>query len=145
MKEQNLSVSTISTQIRHLRAVFNLAITEHSIKNDCYPFHFYKVSKLNKQTAKRALNKQDVLKIIQYKDTSTMECLAIDVFVFSYLNAGMNFIDIAKLKHSNIMENHLTYNREKTKKLISFMLFISAHRKRNFGQWGTQNRNKRKP
>ena len=27
----------------------------------------------------------------------------------------------------------------------SFMLFISAHRKRNFGQWGTQNRNKRKP
>lgn len=126
MKEQNLSVSTISTRIRHLRAVFNLAITEHSIKNDCYPFHSYKVSKLNKQTAKRALSKQDILKVMQYKATSPMECLAIDVFVFSYLNAGINFIDISKLKHSNIIENHLTYNREKTKKLISIPLQAEA-------------------
>ena len=31
MKEQNLSVSTISTRVRHLRAVFNLVIAEHSI------------------------------------------------------------------------------------------------------------------
>ena len=31
MKEQNLSVSTISTRVWHLRAVFNLAIAEHSI------------------------------------------------------------------------------------------------------------------
>ena len=126
MKEQNLSVSTISTRIRHLRAVFNLAITEHSIKSDCYPFHSYKVSKLNKQTAKRALNKQDILKVMQYKGTSPMECLAIDIFIFSYLNAGINFIDIAKLKYSNIIENHLTYNREKTKKLISIPLQAEA-------------------
>lgn len=126
MKEQNLSISTISTRIRHLRAVFNLAITEHSIKNDCYPFHSYKVSKLNKQTAKRALSKQDILKVMQYKAASPMECLAIDVFVFSYLNAGINFIDISKLKHSNIIENQLTYNREKTKKLISIPLQAEA-------------------
>ena len=126
MREQNLSVSTISTRIRHLRAVFNLAITEHSIKSDCYPFHSYKVSKLNKQTAKRALNKQDILKVMQYKGTSLMECLAIDIFIFSYLNAGINFIDIAKLKYSNIIENHLTYNREKTKKLISIPLQAEA-------------------
>ena len=42
-----------------------------------------------------------------------MERLAIDVFTFSYLNAGINFIDIAKLKHSNIRDNQLFYNREK--------------------------------
>lgn len=35
-KSQNLSVSTISTRIRHLRAVFNLALLEHAIKSDCY-------------------------------------------------------------------------------------------------------------
>jgi site-specific recombinase XerD len=122
MKEQNLSTSTISTRIRHLRAVFNFAIAEHSIKNDCYPFHTYKVAKLNKQTAKRAINKADILKIMNYKSFSPMECLAIDVFIFSYLNAGINFIDIAKLKHSNIIENQLIYNREKTKKLISIPL-----------------------
>ena len=126
MKEQNLSVSTISTRVRHLRAVFNLAIAEHSIKNDCYPFHSYKVSKLNRQTVKRALTKQDILKVMQYKGTSSMECLAIDIFIFSYLNAGINFIDIAKLKHSNIAENHLIYNREKTKKLINVPLQVKA-------------------
>ena len=119
MKGQNLSVSTISTRIRHLRAVFNLAIAEHSIKNDCYPFRTYKVSRLNRQTSKRAITKKDVMKIMRYQGKSDMECLAIDVFVFSYLNAGINFIDIAKLKHSNIVESHLIYNREKTKKLIN--------------------------
>lgn len=122
MKEQNLSTSTISTRIRHLRAVFNLAIMEHSIKKDCYPFHSYKISKLNRQTTKRALSKQDIMKVMQYQGKSTMERLAIDIFIFSYLNAGINFIDIAKLKHSNIIENRLTYNREKTKKLISIPL-----------------------
>ena len=122
MKEQNLSGSTISTRIRHLRAVFNLAIAEHSIKHDCYPFRTYKVSKLNKQTPKRAIAKKDVMRIMGYQGKSKMECLAIDVFVFSYLNAGINFIDIAKLKHSNIVESHLIYNREKTKKLINVPL-----------------------
>lgn len=55
-----------------------------------------------------------------------MQCLAIDIFMFSYLNAGINFIDIAKLKHSNIIENHLIYYREKTKKLIRIPLQAEA-------------------
>lgn len=126
MKEQNLSVSTISTRIRHLRAIFNLAIVEHSIKNDCYPFRAYKVSRLNRQTAKRAISKKDIQKVIHYQGHTAMERLAIDVFTFSYLNAGINFIDIAKLKHSNIRDNQLFYNREKTKKLICVPLQAKA-------------------
>lgn len=117
-KGQNLSVSTISTRIRHLRAVFNLALLEHAIKSDCYPFHIYKVSKLNKATAKRALTKDDIRRIMEYEGKSQMERLAIDIFTFSYLCAGINFIDMAKLKHTNIQEKQLVYNREKTKKLI---------------------------
>ena len=126
MKEQNLSVSTISTRIRHLRAIFNLAIVEHSIKNDCYPFRAYKVSRLNRQTAKRAISKKDIQKVIRYQGHTAMERFAIDVFTFSYLNAGINFIDIAKLKHSNIRDNQLFYNREKTKKLICVPLQAKA-------------------
>jgi site-specific recombinase xerD len=117
-KAQNLSLSTISTRIRHLRAVFNLALLEHAIKSDCYPFHIYKVSKLNRATAKRALTKEDIRRIIEYEGKSPMESLAIDLFTFSYICAGINFIDMAKLKHSNIQDNQLSYNREKTKKLI---------------------------
>lgn len=117
-KEQNLSASTISTRLRHLRAVFNLAIMEQAIKNDYYPFHAYKVSKLNRETAKRALSKEDVYKVINYEGSSPLEILAIDLFTFSYLCAGINFIDMAKLKCSNIRENQIVYNREKTKRLI---------------------------
>ena len=117
-KSQNLSVSTISTRIRHLRAVFNLALLEHAIKSDCYPFHTYKVSKLNRATAKRALSKTDIQNIMEYQGKSPMEQLAIDLFTFSYLCAGINFVDMAKLKQPNIQENQLVYNREKTKKLI---------------------------
>lgn len=117
-KEHNLSVSTISTRLRHLRAVFNLALLEQAIKSDCYPFHAYKVSKLSKETAKRALSKEDVYKVINYEGSSPLEILAIDLFTFSYLCAGINFIDMAKLKCSNIRENQIVYNREKTKRLI---------------------------
>lgn len=117
-KEQNLSVSTISTRLRHLRAVFNLAIMEQAIKSNCYPFHAYKVAKLNKETAKRALSKEDVYRVVNYEGTSPLEILAIDLFTFSYLCAGINFIDMAKLKQSNIRERQIVYNREKTKKLI---------------------------
>ena len=55
---------------------------------------------------------------MEYEGKSQMERLAIDVFTFSYLCAGINFIDIAKLKYSNIQDNQIVYNREKTKKLI---------------------------
>ncbi len=117
-KAQILSVSTISTRLRHLRAVFNFALLEHAIKSDCYPFHNYKVSKLNKATAKRALSKDNICRIMEYEGKSQMERLAVDIFTFSYLCAGINFIDMAKLKYSNIQENQLVYHREKTKKLI---------------------------
>jgi len=125
-KSKNLSVSTISTRIRHLRAVFNLALLEHAIKSDCYPFHTYKVSKLNRATAKRALSKTDIQNIMEYQGKSPMEQLAIDLFTFSYLCAGINFIDMAKLKHTNIRGNQLIYNREKTKKLITIPMQTKA-------------------
>ncbi len=125
-KEQKLSVSTISTRLRHLRAVFNLALLEQAIKNDCYPFHAYKVSKLNRETAKRALTKDEVRRVMEYEGKSQMECLAIDIFTFSYLCAGINFIDMAKLKHTNIRGNQLIYNREKTKKLITIPMQTKA-------------------
>lgn len=73
-KEQNLSISTISTRLRHLRAVFNLAMLEQAIKSECYPFHAYKVSNLSIKTAKRALTKDDIRKVVEYQGNSPMEC-----------------------------------------------------------------------
>jgi integrase len=88
------------------------------ITTDAYPFRAYKVSKVSQQTAKRALSKNDIMNIINYRGKSELETLAIDVFTFSYFTAGINFIDIALLKAENIMDSRVIYYRHKTKKRI---------------------------
>ena len=51
-----------------------------------------------------------------------MECFAIDLFTFSYLTAGINFGDIARLTKDNVLENRLVYVRKKTQKQIKIPL-----------------------
>ena len=64
-----LADNTIGIRFRTLRAVYNLALTEGLVKPDCYPFKKYKVSKLHKETAKRAITKEQMKQVIEY-DTS---------------------------------------------------------------------------
>lgn len=118
MLKQGLAVNTIGTRIRHLRAVFNMAIAHHVIDKECYPFHSYKVSKMSQSTPKRAITKADIQKILAYKPKTGLERLALALFSFSYFTAGINFIDMAQLKHENIVDGKLCYTRAKTKKQI---------------------------
>ena len=118
MKSQNFAINTIGTRLRHLRTIFNHAIDMKLITTDVYPFRAYKVSKMSQQTAKRALSKEDITNIINYKGKSELEILAIDLFTFSYFTAGINFIDMALLKSENIMDKRIVYYRHKTKKQI---------------------------
>ena len=107
MKSNHYAINTIGTRLRHLRAVFNRAI--ESKQTTAYPFSSYKLSKVNQQTAKRAISKHDIQKIVNYKGKSDMECLVIDLFTFSYFTAGINFIDMAMLERSNIVDGQLVY------------------------------------
>lgn len=116
MKSNRYAINTIGTRLRHLRAVFNKVI--ETKQTTAYPFSSYKLSKVNQQTAKRAISKQDIQRVINYKSKSEMECLAIDLFTFSYFTAGINFIDMAMLERNNIVDGQLIYYRKKTKKQI---------------------------
>ena len=118
MKSQNFAINTIGTRLRHLRTIFNKAIDMKLITTEAYPFRAYKVSKVSQQTAKRALSKNDIMNIINYRGKSELEILAVDVFTFSYFTAGINFIDMALLKSENIMDGRVIYYRHKTKKRI---------------------------
>lgn len=118
MLKQGLAINTIGTRIRHLRAVFNMAIEHHVIDKECYPFHAYKVSKLSQSPPKRAMSKADIQRVIEYQGKTDMERLAIALFTFSYFTAGINFIDMAMLKYENIVDGKLCYIRAKTKKQI---------------------------
>ena len=115
-----LADNTIGIRFRTLRAVYNLALAEGLVKADCYPFKKYKVSKLHKETAKRAITKEQVKQVIDYDVSGARfyKKLAVDMFAFSYLMGGINFTDMAFLTNKNVEGGRLVYVRQKTKKLI---------------------------
>ncbi len=118
LRNKGLGDNSIGVRFRTFRVLYNRAITENIVKADYYPFRIYKVSKLKKETVKRSITKTDVEQIINYKVDREYTQLAIDLFYFSYLSGGINFVDMAYLTRDNIIDTRLVYTRKKTKKLI---------------------------
>jgi len=52
--------------------------------------------------------------------------LAVDLFSFSYLMGGINFVDMANLTRSNIIDGRLVYRRQKTGKLLNLPIHTKA-------------------
>lgn len=88
------------------------------MKVECYLFKQFKVSKLRENTIKRSLTKADIERVIVYKTTDEYVRFSINLFYFSYLSGGINFVDMAYLIRNNIIDNRLIYTRKKTKKQI---------------------------
>ena len=128
MKANGNSTNTLGVRFRALRAIYNLAIQQHVVKKEYYPFDEFKVSKLRESTSKRAISKEAIQKIMNFDVKKITEYhtplieLSRDVFIFSYLGCGINFIDIAYLKRKNIRGNRVIYSRHKTGKNINFPL-----------------------
>ena len=116
------SENTIGFKFRTLRTMYNIAIKEGYVKAEFYPFKEYKVSKLHEDTPKRAIVKDNVKKIVSTSANNAYKELAIDLFTFSYFMGGINFTDMARIKHDNIIDGRLAYKRKKTKKLIQLPL-----------------------
>lgn len=122
LRSNNIKENTIGIRFRTLRAIYNLAIEENIVKAEYYPFKKYKVSKLHEETAKRAINKDEINSILNYKSGNPYTRFPIDLFTFTYLTGGINFVDIAYLTKDNIIDDRLVYYRRKTSKLIKLPL-----------------------
>ena len=98
--------TTISYQLRTLRATFNRPIYAMVVSSDKCPFTEYKLSHLNTKTMKRALSKRDVLRIVRTdcSNSKPIRQLAQDLFVYSYLCGGISFVVIANLTPRNIVD-----------------------------------------
>ena len=120
--------NTISIKMRTFKALFNNALKCKIVKEEYYPFGEYKVSKLKEETLKRAISKVEILQIVDFNVTSisnrpqSLLQFSKDLFLFSYLGCGINLVDMAYLKISDISSNSVTYKRHKTGKLITFIL-----------------------
>ncbi|WP_223860940.1 site-specific integrase [Spirosoma validum] len=145
--------NTLSNRFRTLRAVLNRAIANGYAKADNYPFarnvaekHKFSVGKFDTSTQKRAISRDHIRKIEAYqpvgaatgpyaqlKNDAEIERLqrAKDIFLFSFYVAGINFVDLAKLRWRDIqiddIENQrINYVRQKTGGKFSLKLLEPA-------------------
>ena len=150
MRAEGLTEITLSVKFRTLRAVLNKAIANGYANATSYPFarntaetHKFQIGKFNTKTQKRAINKTDIRKIEGYepepyigsyatlRDTTQRLLLAKNLFLFSYYCGGINFVDMASLRWSNIGldlqdKPRLTYIRQKTNGRFSLRLIPQA-------------------
>ena len=120
--------TSISVRMRAIRTIFNDSIKAKIVGLDKYPFKEYEISKLNINTKKRAIAFEEI-QLIKNLDTHAHPQLKLsrDLFIFSYYTAGMNYIDMLTLKHSDISrDNRLRYTRSKTKGIFNFKLNTHA-------------------
>lgn len=124
LRGQNNQDGGISVKMRTLRALYNKAISRKIIGQAEYPFREYKISKLKAKSSKRAITIEE-FKSLKELDLRELPHLvdSYNYFMFSFYTRGMNYVDIMKLKWSDISGDNIVYYRSKTKgKFIIKML-----------------------
>jgi len=117
MLEQNKSITTVGFYLRALRTIFNNAISAEHISPSLYPFGKTKYVIPTSKNNKRALPIEEIKQIFEYPAVPySDEDFGKDMWIFIYLTSGINFVDLCRLKWSQINGNILTYNRTKTKR-----------------------------
>tara|TARA_B110000046_G_scaffold177699_1_gene204828 strand:- start:1776 stop:3008 length:1233 start_codon:yes stop_codon:yes gene_type:complete len=114
MINKGSSTTTVGVYLRALRAIFNTAITEDEIKSSVYPFGKGKYQIPASKGVKKALNNEQLKAMFKAKPKTPEQQKAKDFWFFSFMCNGMNFKDIAQLKHSDIKESELQFVRAKT-------------------------------
>lgn len=123
LREANLKETSISIHFRTLRAMYNEALRREIVDKEEYPFDKYKVSKFNTETNPRAIPK-DAIKALERLNVPRESFLydARNYFLFSYYGCGINFVDLAQLRWSDIDGEVINYVRQKTGKRINFFI-----------------------
>lgn len=119
LKKDLLTLNTISFYMRKIRSYYYKGIRDGLYLPILDPFK--SVYTGIPKTHKRTIDINSI-KLIKNVELSSSLVLSRDLFLFSFYTRGMSFIDIAKLKYSNINSNILTYYRSKTGQLIRVKL-----------------------
>ncbi|PQA60142.1 tyrosine-type recombinase/integrase [Siphonobacter curvatus] len=117
-KPQPASISTVGIYVRQLRTMFNEAVQAKLISIDLYPFGKKGYTVPAAVNVKKALSKEDVLKIVNYRceDNEDFQQRSRDLWVLSYLSNGMNLADICTLRCRDVDVDRATiqFIRRKT-------------------------------
>ena len=123
--KKGLKINSISNYIRTIRAIYNKAIKLKVVERSFYPF--YDISIKSEKTAKRAISKDDILKLkhIPLKKHSTAG-RSLNYFLLSFYLRGISFTDLAYLTTNNIIDGRIEYKRRKTHKNYSIKVLPEA-------------------
>lgn len=123
LQSKGNSPGGIGVRLRNLKALYNYAIDNNYVKREHYPFRNpinrsgFDISKYQSDPARKALTKEEIDKIRNLKIEHSSELYdSWNYFLFSYYMRGMSFDDIANLRKSDILGDHISYLRTKTGK-----------------------------
>ena len=130
LRQRGNKDNSIATRFAIFKAIYNKAVKEGKVTVKQNPFTLFQVGSLWAKTRKRAIDKDDIQRLIDLEiadgHTTEYRRLARDLFLFSYFTAGMNFGDIARLRYKDIVKGRVNYSRHKAQKLLSFQLVPNA-------------------
>lgn len=123
--KKGLKINSISNYIRTIRAIYNKAIKMKLVDRTLYPFYDFSIK--SEKTAKRAILKDDILKLKQTPiEKHSTACRSLNYFLLSFYLRGISFTDLAYLNRNNIIDGRIEYKRRKTHKNYGVKLFPEA-------------------
>ncbi|TBV26550.1 hypothetical protein DMZ43_05645 [Meridianimaribacter sp. CL38] len=125
LKLKGLKQNSISNYFRTIRAIYNKAIKHQLVDRSNYPF--YDITIKSEQTAKRAISREEIKRLLSIKlDENSTASKSLNFFMLSFYLRGISFTDMAYLKKSNLIDGRIFYKRRKTHKNYSIKLFKPA-------------------
>ena len=103
--------------IRTFKTILNMAKKEELVPSEFDPFKDISFARFKRiKTRHRAISKAEIDKLIKLDlEEGSLPFHARNYFVFSFYCRGINIVDIAHLKWTDIKEDQLFYKRRKTK------------------------------
>lgn len=120
------SYSSISIYFRALKCILNRAVRDDILKESSFPFGKNKYEIPEGCGRKLALNLSEIKKVMSYQDGADDIEEFRDLWVFSYLCNGINFMDLLFLKYSNIVDGEICFVRSKTSRTAKHSKEIRA-------------------
>lgn len=116
--KNGVKLNTLSVYMRTLRAICNKAILVDLVDQSWYPFFRYKIKK--GKSSPRSLNLEQMqryfaLNLPEQHPLYRSYCIGKLIFLLR----GINFKDLVKLTHAQIVGDRIVYERSKTKTIYS--------------------------
>lgn len=137
------SRTTVGIYLRPLRAIFNTAISDKTIKPDVYPFGKRKYTIPTPKGVKKALTKDELKTLFNGIPETPEQEKAKMFWFFSYSCNGMNIKDIANLQYKNISGEVMTFRRAKTtntnKNQAPVIVYLNGYTQSVIDKYGNKN------